>query len=300
MDPSQLDKLAHALASGLRPASPLQAVQSVFKCMAIQRGLAGAPPKWFDMPALRRVPESILGRVYGHMINAPTAHYTPPELSLPLVRHTLDPFSIRRGLRVCDPAMGGGALLLDVARELSADQGRVARRRVVKELYGMDTDPDAVQVAKMTLWLFLRDATLSVEETTPNLRCGDSLFSEWPWGELDAVVANPPFAGKSQITRIYGEGYIKRLQKLHEGSHGNSDIAAHFVRLGARLIGARGVLGFVTTNTIAQGNTRQTGLQRIVADGHQIYRADTDRPWPGKAAVTVSMFHSVRGLPCPY
>ena len=48
-----------------------------------------------------------------------------------------------------------------------------------------------------------------------------------------------------------------------------------------------GHLGFLATNTIAQGDTRETGLDVIVAQGGAIYDATTDVPWGGDAAVTV-------------
>ena len=62
------------------------------------------------------------------------------------------------------------------------------------------------------------------------------------------------------------------------------------------LLKGRGVIGIVATNTIAQGDTRETGLKKMLAQGWEIFNADTDITWPGEAAVTVSIVHLVKGL----
>jgi hypothetical protein len=47
----------------------------------------------------------------------------------------------------------------------------------------------------------------------------------------------------------------------------------------------------VATNTIAQGDTRETGLKRIVDTGGTIIAAERSMSWPGAAAVIVSVVH---------
>ncbi|MBX3251398.1 MAG: N-6 DNA methylase [Myxococcales bacterium] len=78
---------------------------------------------------------------------------------------------------------------------------------------------------------------------------------------MDAFVGNPPFAGKNGITESGGEGYLEWFQAVHVGAHGNADLSAHFFRRAATLLGAHGTIGLIATNTIAQGDTRSTGLQ---------------------------------------
>jgi hypothetical protein len=50
-------------------------------------------------------------------------------------------------------------------------------------------------------------------------------------------------------------------------SHGNSDLSAYFFRRADWMLGAHGALGLIATNTIGQGDTRETGLQPLVATG---------------------------------
>lgn len=111
-----------------------------------------------------------------------------------------------------------------------------------------------------------------------------------------AVVGNPPFMGKNAIVARGGAAYLEWLLSLHSGAHGNADLCAHFLRRAAWLVGERGSVGFITTNTIAQGDTRATGLQALVREGFEIYDATASMPWPGDASVSVSVVHLARGL----
>lgn len=47
-------------------------------------------------------------------------------------------------------------------------------------------------------------------------------------GGFDAIVGNPPFAGKNTIIAGHRPHYLLWLQTLHEGAHGNADYVAHF------------------------------------------------------------------------
>jgi hypothetical protein len=112
---------------------------------------------------------------------------------------------------------------------------------------------------------------------------------------FDAIVGNPPFAGKNTVAAGHREHYPAWLQTLHEGAHGNSDIVAHFFRRAFELLRAGGAFGLIATNTIGQGDTRATGLATILADGGVISNAKRREPWPGEAAVIVSLVHVQKG-----
>jgi N-6 DNA Methylase len=113
-------------------------------------------------------------------------------------------------------------------------------------------------------------------------------------GGFDAIVGNPPFAGKNTI--ISGiESYLPWLQTLHAGAHGNADLVAHFFLRAFGLLRAGGVFGLIATNTIGQGDTRASGLTTILSRGGAILRARRRLKWPGEAAVVVSIVHVVKG-----
>jgi hypothetical protein len=112
---------------------------------------------------------------------------------------------------------------------------------------------------------------------------------------FDSIVGNPPFSGKNGISESGGDEYIPWLQTLHVGAHGNADLSAHFFRRTFGLLCDHGTLGLISTNTIAQGDTRASGLQWIVGHGGEIYAATRSMLWPGLAAVAVSVVHVAKG-----
>jgi hypothetical protein len=134
------------------------------------------------------------------------SHYTPRSLTQPIVAHALEPAFERLGpdatpdqildLKVCDPAMGSGAFLVEACRAIATrlvaawarwpetrpviptdeDEELHARRLVAQRcLYGVDKNPRAVDLAKLSLWL----ATLAKDHEFTfldhALKCGDSL-----------------------------------------------------------------------------------------------------------------------------
>ena len=112
---------------------------------------------------------------------------------------------------------------------------------------------------------------------------------------FDAIVGNPPFAGKNSIGNSNPAGYLDWLKEVHPGSHGNADLVAHFYRRAFDLLRQRGTFGLIATNTIGQGDTRSTGLRWICKNGGEIYSARRRIKWPGVAAVVVSVVHISKG-----
>ena len=112
---------------------------------------------------------------------------------------------------------------------------------------------------------------------------------------FDAVIGNPPFAGKNTTAAGNVAGYQDWLKALHEESHGNSDLVAHFFRRAFSLLRPSGAFGLIATNTIAQGDTRASGLRWICTHGGEVFCARRRVKWPGSAAVTVSVVHIFKG-----
>jgi hypothetical protein len=137
------------------------------------------------------------------------SHYTPRALTEPIVRTTLEPVLARlRGadgrpprpaqildLKVCDPAMGSGAFLVEACRQLGdalveawhahgevpaippdEDEVIFARRLIAQRcLYGVDRNPVAVDLAKVSLWLVTLAKDHALTFVDHALRHGDSL-----------------------------------------------------------------------------------------------------------------------------
>ena len=115
-------------------------------------------------------------------------------------------------------------------------------------------------------------------------------------GGFDAFVCNPPFMGGKKITGNLGTLYRDHLvDHLAGGQKGHADLCAYFFLRAASLLREGGQFGFLATNTIAQGDTREVGLDQLTAKGCVIPRAVPSRPWPGTASLEVAHVWLRRG-----
>ena len=112
---------------------------------------------------------------------------------------------------------------------------------------------------------------------------------------FDAVVGNPPFLGGGRISTVHGSAYLEWLQSLHKRSHGNADIVAHFYRRAFSILRQNGMFAFIASNSIKQGDTRESGLRAIICSGGSIARATTRYKWQGSANVVTSFAHILKG-----
>ena len=160
---------------------------------------------------------------------------------------------ILQNIKVLDPACGSGAFLVAVfnflenewltlsetLRRLGDDEqaglfsySQVYKNILKNNIYGVDLNPESVQITKLSLWL--KTANRSEELTTldANIKCGNSLIddstvcpkafkweAEFPF-KFDVVVGNPPYgAGLSEIEQSY-------MKKTYDC--GSTDTAAIF------------------------------------------------------------------------
>ena len=104
-------------------------------------------------------------------------------------------------------------------------------------------------------------------------------------GGFDAVIGNPPFLGGKKITGALGRNLRDwYLQILAAGKTGNADMVAYFFLRAHSLLRARGNLGLIATNTIAQGETREVGLDQVADRRFTITRSIQSRSWPAQGA----------------
>ena len=107
-------------------------------------------------------------------------------------------------------------------------------------------------------------------------------------GGFDAVCGNPPFSGGRHLTGTLGTAYRNYLMEYVAGTNGSADLVAYFYLNVYDLLKQGGIFGLIACNTIAEGDTRQVGLERLLKQGATIIAANPNMPWPGKAAVVIS------------
>ena len=139
----------------------------------------------------------------GHARKTTGSYYTPDELVQlllasaldPVVKHAVDAHSDHADdalleLTIVDPACGSGHFLLAAARRLAdhvarirsagtptpADYQRALRDVVRRCIYGVDVNPLAVELCKVSLWMESIDPGLPLTFLESHIRCGNSLI----------------------------------------------------------------------------------------------------------------------------
>ncbi len=198
-------------------------------------------------------------------------HYTPKSLTESIVTTTLEPIvyvgpaegRIREDwtlkssqeileLKVCDPAMGSGAFLVQGCRYLGEklveawlheetsgkvitidgealddlgfaepmpvafDERLTIARRIVAErcLYGVDINPLAVELAKLSIWLVTLAKGRPFGFLDHNLRSGDSLLGIHRLDQLTYLTMKPE-TGRHQL-RIFGQNIEAAVKEALE------------------------------------------------------------------------------------
>jgi hypothetical protein len=157
--------------------------------------------------------------------------YTRREVCEPMVRLLLEPLLASgrhvTSLRICDPAIGEGAFVVEVVRVLAEAMGDSPRtRRLVAEscIHGVDVDPRAVAAARDAVERFVGS---SVPALRDHLRVGDALSIEWP-DKFDALVANPPYVRQELLAN-------KQALRRFASYDGVADLYVYFIELALRI-----------------------------------------------------------------
>src|SRR5581483_9570933 len=139
--------------------------------------------------------------------------YTPTSLINVLLDSALDPILDEASrkpnpeqaildLKICDPASGSGHFLVAAAHRLarrlaalrtgeeepSPDALRIALRDVIAHcLYGVDVNPDAVELCKVSLWMESLTPGKPLSFLDAHIKCGNSLIGVAPGLDIDEI-----------------------------------------------------------------------------------------------------------------
>jgi N-6 DNA Methylase len=207
-------------------------------------------------------------------------------------------------VRILDPACGCGSFLQvayralrQLERDMLLDPLSPGPRVSVRQLHGIDSDPLAVELARVTL-LLTEETPLPAGALDGNLCCEDALFCAWP--PADLILGNPPFQSKNKMPRELGVAAVRRLRARYPGVPGRADYAVYWLRRAHDELPPGGRGGLVGTNTIRQNDSRRGGLDYLVENGGTLTEAVSTMVWPGEAAVHVAVVNWIKGeLPGP-
>jgi hypothetical protein len=118
-------------------------------------------------------------------------------------------------------------------------------------------------------------------------------------GGFDVILGNPPFLGGLKISGALGDSYRRWLELAYAPFGGTADLCAAFFRRAFELLKPNGRMGLVATNTIGQGDTRESGLAVILRNGGAITFAQRFIKWQGAASECGGEPRRNRQAACP-
>jgi type I restriction-modification system DNA methylase subunit len=200
-------------------------------------------------------------------------------------------------VRILDPAVGSGAFLVGMFQILfavrqilgqrlgeSLERGSLGRQKIKEEiiahnLYGIDLNPEAIEITKLRLWLGLLEETAQIGNLEksphlpklpnifnlpnlfnlpklPNLEkkliCGNALFSDISELQLDLdtqvegfdiVIGNPPYVRQELIKELK-----PALSQAYTCYTGMADLYIYFYEQGLKLLKSSGHLVYISPN----------------------------------------------------
>ena len=114
-------------------------------------------------------------------------------------------------------------------------------------------------------------------------------------GGFDCILGNPPYLGGKKLRGAYGDDFLNCCKSYYYPAVGQVDLVAFFIRRNLEIIKKNGFISLVTTNSISEGATRESGLQFIMNKEGYINFAIKQMPWPGEANLTVALFSFHKG-----
>ena len=183
-------------------------------------------------------------------------------------------------LKILDPACGSGAFLNQALEFLISEHGALDTYRKVYEgeglglydiestilennLYGVDINADAVEIARLSLWLRTAAKGRVLTDLSKNLVAANSLL-EFPFDfKFDVVIGNPPYVRQEAIKE-----QKPALQKYKVYS-GTADLFVYFYELGITHLKESGLLGFICSNKFFRASYGEN-LRKFILENTQI------------------------------
>jgi len=163
-------------------------------------------------------------------------------------------------VKILDPACGSGAFLNQALEYLIKEHKKLQENLVVMgditayyeiefsilehNLYGVDINEDAVEIARLSLWLRSAQKGRALANLSDKIKCANSLL-DMPFAEnsFDVVIGNPPYVRQEAIKE-----QKEVLSKIYKVFHGSADLYVYFVELGLKLLKDNGKFSYIFPN----------------------------------------------------
>lgn len=200
-------------------------------------------------------------------------------------------------LKILDPACGSGAFLNQALEFLISEHKWIDEHKasllqeafaisefekeiVENNIYGVDINEEAVEIAKLSLWLRTAKKGRKLSTLSDNIKCGNSLIDDpeiagdkaFNWNEefkeimqnggFDVVIGNPPYVGLNGLAKEMQQYFEREYKSIHTGYN---DLMYYFLYKGHELLGKEGVFGVITSNYFI-GNDYAKGLRVFLSE----------------------------------
>ncbi len=199
-------------------------------------------------------------------------------------------------LTICDPACGSGAFLNQTLEfliaehayidELSAKYNKdamvlsdVENSILENNIYGVDINEEAIEIAKLGLWLHTAQKGRKLTALSNNIKCGNSLIDDptvagvkaFNWQKefpevfvksgFDVIIGNPPYVRQELFKGI--KPYLKENYKCYNSI---ADLYTYFIEKGINLMNDEGLFSFILPNKFLKA-TYGKNIRKVIKEG---------------------------------
>ncbi|MDA3046457.1 BREX-1 system adenine-specific DNA-methyltransferase PglX [Campylobacter sp. VBCF_06 NA8] len=166
-------------------------------------------------------------------------------------------------LKIIDPACGSGAFLngaldflinehknLDKFRKIYENEALplydIEPQILENNLFGVDINADAVQIAKLSLWLRTAQKGRKLTNLSNNIKCANSLL-DFPFNfKFDCVIGNPPYVNAKNMNKNDRKEILYKFPLLT----GSWDLYLPFLIKGYEILKENGAYGWIIPNKL--------------------------------------------------
>ncbi|MDX1946812.1 MAG: Eco57I restriction-modification methylase domain-containing protein [Pirellulaceae bacterium] len=192
-------------------------------------------------------------------------------------------YDILKALRVCDPASGSGAFLIEafdflegayeevigdlIALEVCGEEelDKINATILQENLFGVDLSEEAVGITKLALWIRTAELGKPLSNLSENIKWGNSVVADkavhpqaFDWqaafpevfdqGGFDVVIGNPPYIRQEMLVP-FKEHWESRFDEVFAGT---ADIYVYFFALAHEILRPGGQSMYICSSAFAR------------------------------------------------